>query len=73
MFWKIFASKVDKISSLKITYKKYLRRWPKTSKKNKVWHNFAYFLQKLWEKGVVLPVVIGATALAFAKNELLHM
>ena len=26
MFWKIFVSKVDKIPSLKITYKKYLRR-----------------------------------------------
>ena len=38
----------------------------------KIWHNFTYFLQKLWGEGVVLPVVIGATALAFAKNELLH-
>ena len=31
-----------------------------------------YFFQKLWGEGAVPQVVIGATALAFTENELLH-
>ena len=45
---------------------------PKLRKK-KFQHDFTYFLQKLWGEGAVLSVIIGATALAFAKNELLHI
>ena len=46
---------------------------PKLKKKKILAQFYLLFAETVRRERAVLPVVVGATALAFAKNELLHM